>query len=128
MVARNLLGYSACLFVLVLATSCQDDTQLQTTGEVYLDLPAQRYQYNNFMDSSNAIATLGRVLFYDRNLSVNNTVSCASCHKQQYGFADNQPFSRGFEGRFTTRNSMPVLNLQSSSIIFFEGGGFNTIV
>jgi cytochrome c peroxidase len=126
MVARNLLGCSACLFVLVLAMSCQDDTQLQATGEVYLSLPAQRYQYNSPLDTSNAIATLGRVLFYDRNLSVNNTIACASCHKQQYGFADNQPFSRGFGGNFTTRNSMPVQNLQGSSIIFFQGKGLNT--
>ena len=31
---------------------------------------------------TNAGATLGRVLFYDKNLSVNNTIACASCHLQ----------------------------------------------
>src|SRR5258708_5789229 len=33
-------------------------------------------------------ATLGRVLFYDKTLSINNTIACASCHKQQSGFSD----------------------------------------
>lgn len=118
MLARNLLGYFACLFVAALAVSCQDDTQLQSGGQLYLDLPSERYQYNNFADSSNAISTLGRVLFYDRNLSVNNTVACASCHKQAYGFADNQAFSLGFAGKPTTRNSMPVQNTRN--LIMFE--------
>jgi len=98
--------------VFVLAISCQD-RQLETTGEIYLDLPTERYQYNVFGDSNNSITTLGRVLFYDRNLSVSNTIACASCHKQAYGFADNQQFSQGFGGRFTTRNSMPVQNLNA---------------
>lgn len=127
MTVRNLLGYSTCLLVLVLAVSCQDDTQLQSTGEVYLDLPAERYQYNNFADSNNAISTLGRVLFYDRNVSLNNTIACASCHKQAFGFADNQQFSRGFAGKVTTRNSMPIQNILNGTFIMefdFVGGKF----
>ncbi|MEJ0031460.1 MAG: cytochrome-c peroxidase [Bacteroidota bacterium] len=78
-------------------------------------------------DTSNALPTLGRVLFYDRNLSVSSTIACASCHKQSYGFADNQAFSQGFGGRVTTRNSMPVQNLQGGNIMFFDDrntGGF----
>lgn len=54
---------------------------------------------------------LGRVLFYDKNLSVNNSISCASCHKQAFAFADNVAFSSGFENTRTTRNSMPIQNL-----------------
>ncbi|GJM34443.1 MAG: cytochrome-c peroxidase [Saprospiraceae bacterium] len=50
-------------------------------------------------------ATLGRVLFYDPKLSVSNTQSCASCHKQEFAFTDNRQFSRGFQGGFTRRNS-----------------------
>jgi cytochrome c peroxidase len=54
-------------------------------------------------------ATLGRVLFYDRRLSADNSVSCSSCHKQAHSFADNQPFSTGINGATTKRNS-PNLN------------------
>src|SRR5215212_2428287 len=34
-------------------------------------------------------ATLGRVLFYDKTVSINNTISCSSCHQQSFAFADN---------------------------------------
>ena len=55
-------------------------------------------------------ATLGRVLFYDRALSLNNTTSCASCHTQESGFTDNNAFSQGFDGGLTGRNSMSLAN------------------
>ena len=57
-------------------------------------------------------ATLGRVLFYDKQLSKNNTVACASCHKQNLSFDDNVALSTGFEGGLTTRNSMALLNIR----------------
>lgn len=110
MPVRNLLSYSCLLLVFVIASSC-NELELDATGEVYLDLPTTKFDYQNFADTTNAISTLGRVLFYDRQLSINNTISCASCHKQSSAFADNRQFSRGFEGRFTTRNSMPIQNL-----------------
>ncbi|MGH1345069.1 MAG: cytochrome c peroxidase [Nannocystales bacterium] len=55
-------------------------------------------------------ATLGRVLFYDTALSANDTIACASCHKQDEGFSDNRQFSVGFEGGDTGRNSMGIVN------------------
>ena len=61
---------------------------------------------------TNAGATLGRVLFYDRKLSANGTVSCGSCHLQGKGFSDPQPLSEGFQGGLTGRNSMGLANLR----------------
>jgi len=55
-------------------------------------------------------ATLGRVLFYDKSLSINNTISCASCHKQEFSFTDNQTLSKGFSGGSTGRHSMTLVN------------------
>ncbi|MBL7742204.1 MAG: cytochrome-c peroxidase [Chitinophagaceae bacterium] len=55
-------------------------------------------------------ATLGRVLFYDKILSINNTISCAGCHKQSVGFSDNQVLSKGFAGGNTGRHSMSLIN------------------
>ncbi len=55
---------------------------------------------------TDAGATLGRVLFYDKRLSANNSVSCASCHQAEHGFSDPRPLSTGFEGGLTDRNSM----------------------
>lgn len=55
-------------------------------------------------------ATLGRVLFYDKRLSANDTVACASCHLQENGFSDPRQFSVGFEGGLTGRHSMALAN------------------
>ena len=55
-------------------------------------------------------ATLGRVLFYDKNLSKNKTVSCASCHVQANSFSDPLRLSRGFAGGSTGRHSMSLIN------------------
>lgn len=59
---------------------------------------------------TDAGATLGRVLFYDKNLSENGTVSCASCHLQSLGFGDDKAKSIGFEGGETPRHSMALAN------------------
>jgi len=55
-------------------------------------------------------ATLGRVLFYDTQLSVNGTIACASCHKAEFGFSDDAILSEGFEGGQTGRHSMSLTN------------------
>ncbi|NUM82460.1 cytochrome-c peroxidase [bacterium] len=57
-------------------------------------------------------ATLGRVLFYDKAMSVNNTISCGSCHHQDKAFVDGGAVSTGFEGGHTRRNSMPLTNVR----------------
>jgi len=54
-------------------------------------------------------ATLGRVLFYDKRLSRNNTISCASCHKQENAFGDADLASIGVSGT-TGRHSMRLIN------------------
>lgn len=55
-------------------------------------------------------ATLGRVLFYDKNLSANNTISCGSCHIAANGFSDPSVLSVGFAGGTTRRHSMTLIN------------------
>lgn len=54
-------------------------------------------------------ATLGRVLFYDKNLSSNNTISCSSCHIQANAFSDTNIASTGVNGT-TGRHSMRLIN------------------
>ncbi|MBK9981909.1 MAG: hypothetical protein IPP15_05705 [Saprospiraceae bacterium] len=101
--------------------SCESD-KVVTTTEYYspaeyellsktLNLPSTPFSYNQFTFENNkadAVATLGRVLFYDKNLSSDNSVSCASCHKQQLGFADDRSFSKGIENRSTARNTLSL--------------------
>lgn len=70
--------------------------------------------------TTNAGATLGRVLFYDRQLSLNNSISCGSCHLQSRGFADPMSKSTGFNGALTDRNSMSTVNLRFSNRFFWD--------
>jgi cytochrome c peroxidase len=55
-------------------------------------------------------AILGRVLFYDKNLSIDNSISCASCHKQALAFSDTTLASLGVQGGVATRHSMRLIN------------------
>jgi cytochrome c peroxidase len=63
-------------------------------------------------------ATLGRVLFYDKQLSVNNTISCGSCHRQQFAFGDTAVASQGVNGK-TGRHSMRLINARFGQEVKF---------
>jgi len=78
---------------------------------------------NNFNDGNNITnegATLGRVLFYDKNLSANNTIACASCHHQNKAFSDGLAYSQGFEGGLTGRNAMAISNANYNRRFFWD--------
>ncbi|HCE02302.1 MAG TPA: methylamine utilization protein [Acidobacteria bacterium] len=60
--------------------------------------------------TTDAGATLGRVLFYDTRLSANDSVSCGTCHQQAHGFSDPRRYSVGFDGQTTRRHSMSLTN------------------
>ncbi len=109
------LGIVCCL------PACENDT-ITTSIEYYspeeyrvlstnLNLPSVPFDYNNFSFESAGIdgtGTLGRVLFYDTNLSSDNSVSCGSCHQQHLAFADDVPFSTGIMNRSTARNTLAL--------------------
>lgn len=88
------------------------------------DIPS--YITKDNMPESNRIddrvATLGRVLFYDKKLSRNGTISCASCHRQEFAFGDTAVFSRGLEGEMTGRHSMRLANIRfaEDSLFFWD--------
>ncbi len=87
-------------------------------------LTGQAYDLFNTTPSDNPVtnhgATLGRVLFYDVQLSKNNTIACASCHQQEYGFSDPEQFSTGLYGQATDRHSMPIINLFMGFRFFWD--------
>ncbi len=64
---------------------------------------------------------LGQKLFFDPILSLDQTISCASCHKPEFAFADNLPFSLGVENRIGTRNTPSVMNMLSRPYFFYDG-------
>lgn len=110
--------------VLFTTNSCRKN--IPSTGIAYAqtpNLPAVPYPYlaKNGVDSN--VATLGRVLFYDRRLSANQAVSCGSCHKQSIAFADNVSFSQGYDGRKTLRNTLPIQNINGFRAVDQGGNG-----
>lgn len=68
---------------------------------------------------SDAGATLGRVLFYDTALSIDNTVSCSSCHIQSHGVSDSDVQSSGVQGGVTRRHSMRLINTMFADEVRF---------
>lgn len=119
---KVILGLIAAVVILTAAYPT-----LPTTPDDYvnLNLPAHFTSttvpfadvtpYNNTPGANpltNNGATLGRVLFYDKMLSANNTISCGSCHQQRYAFSDTAVRSRGFNGGLTRRHGMSLVNVR----------------
>jgi len=115
----QLFTFAAIAFLsgAMIITACQKEKDPLVVGgpQSAPNLPQQPYNYT-FGDDH--LATLGRVLFYDKALSLNNTISCGSCHKQQHAFADNRRFSRGLFNGFTSRNSSMIF---SGNATFMSG-------
>ncbi len=65
---------------------------------------------------------LGKKLFFDPVLSVDSTISCASCHRPQLAFSDDQAVSLGVEGRAGTRNAPSLANVAYQPYLLREGG------
>jgi cytochrome c peroxidase len=82
-------------------------SSVQRTGPLFDRTPAE----NPVIDAG---ATLGRVLFYDKRLSLTNTHACGSCHLQAHGFAAPDRFATGVPGVHLTRNTMALANVRYS--------------
>jgi cytochrome c peroxidase len=77
--------------------------------------------YAAFNPTTNTGATLGRLLFYDKRLSRNNTVSCSSCHQQAHAFSTPDVAGTGVAGT-TSRHPMRLINLRfrNEPTFFFD--------
>jgi cytochrome c peroxidase len=64
---------------------------------------------------------LGKLLYFDKRLSVDGTVSCATCHAPEHGFAEPRPTSTGVGGKIGARNAPTVLNRLFSKEQFWDG-------
>lgn len=68
-----------------------------------------------------ATVALGRRLFFDKRLSRDHRLACASCHKPQHAFADDRPVSAGVGGRTGRRNAPSLLNRGYARALFWDG-------
>ncbi|MBK8563193.1 MAG: c-type cytochrome [Saprospiraceae bacterium] len=97
----------------------------------HLSLPMQVDDYNldlpevlgAFPTSTNPKeAALGRVLFYDKRLSANGEVNCATCHQAEKAFADGEQFSKGVVEERTSRNTLALGSFPSFNAYYGFGG------
>lgn len=65
--------------------------------------------------------TLGRYLFWEKKLSLDNSISCGSCHAPEHNFSDSNRFSAGVGGTLGNRQSMPLINLGWAKYFFWDG-------
>ncbi len=66
-------------------------------------------------------ANLGEMLFHEKLLSLDSSISCASCHQPEFAFADTMAFSKGIGGKPTARNTPSVLNMKNRPYFFIDG-------
>lgn len=85
---------------------------------IYLFISAFTNSINVIIDSP---AKLGEKLFFDNILSSNKSISCASCHKPEFAFADTLAFSEGVGGKKTNRNTPSVMNMAMRDEFFWDG-------
>ena len=113
-----MLRPSKFLFIGLILGSCVPD------GFVFEGLnttyPALEYPADN--PENPAAASLGELLFFDPILSLDSSISCGSCHKQELGFATNDRVTPGVGGVLGKRNSPSLLNVGFQPYFMREGG------
>lgn len=113
--------FVSCLF---LFSTCVYDTQLLNSTSYDLQLPEgfpmPKVPENNRL--TNERVALGKKLFYDVGLSIDSTVACVSCHKQEFAFADNRALSLGVKGRLGFRNAPSLANAAYLGRVHKDGG------
>jgi len=110
------------LFFLLLAVACSKEAIDQFVGfKTPYYFPATTYDFSNNHVSKSGFE-LGKTLFYDSTLSIDNSTSCASCHMQSSAFTHHEhSLSHGLNGSLTRRNAPPIMNLAWSNAFMWDG-------
>lgn len=117
------------LLMVLIVHSCKDDDANEPT-KVTLDETPYILEYGSLpppnIASDNPLTVqgvkLGRMLFYEKMLSKDGSMSCASCHLQEFAFSDTAQFSIGVEGKPGGRQAMAVFNMAWNENEFFWDG------
>lgn len=119
-----MIRYLSFLVLGVTILSCRTSDDVPTTPHAYSlehqGLPNPELPVDNKL--THAGVDLGRRLFYDRLLSEDQSISCASCHAQQNAFSDTNQFSIGVKGLPGKRQAMAVFNMAWNTNGFFWDG------
>ncbi|MCL7762197.1 cytochrome-c peroxidase [Polaribacter sp. Z014] len=116
------------IFIILLISSCTKEDVYEPfvfdNPEIAINIPVDFPALNNSFYTNKPTkygVELGQKLFFDKKLSANNTISCASCHIQANAFADHNAKGIGIEGRIGLRNAPPVQNMAFMQVYNWEG-------
>ncbi len=121
----SLIGMAACFLTVTMLLSIAGigvpGTALARDYEVKapLGLPSLKVPADNPMSAEKV--ALGSRLYFDTRLSVDDTISCSTCHDPSKGFADGKPVAEGVNGAKGTRNSPTSQNAAYNSTQFWDG-------
>jgi len=138
------LTFFSLIIILLSVTSCQKE-EVATNNTIVIQADAlftaeeeavlskyvdtKKFSYiRNVTTAEQYKIFLGRTLFYDTHLSKDESVSCASCHQQQFAFADNVAHSKGASGNTTERNSISLASFGSFSEHYGGEGPIEALV
>lgn len=107
------------LAVSILLASCAPEPSSDLLSEL-ATWPQMEFPTDNEPDAQKIV--LGERLFFDPIVSIDSSISCASCHKEVYGFADDVAISPGVEDRLGKRNSPSLWNVGYQPYFMREGG------
>ena len=110
------------LLLLSLCFACSQDSEETLYSydlAIPMGFPKPDIPENNELNADRI--HLGKLLFFDPVLSRDSTISCGTCHKQEFAFADNLPTTPGIEDRPGTRNVTSLTNVAYQDLLLREG-------
>ncbi len=125
MIRSNWIGL-LCLIGLTGVMGCSGEPEPEAPlFQAPANFPQTTYRFNNNTLTKEGVE-LGRMLFYDGQISRDGTISCAECHNQAFAFTHHgHDLSHGIDNRLGTRNSLPLQNLAWSKEFMWDGGVFD---
>lgn len=131
MTSKNIIFLFLSAFCMIGFQSCKEDQDRDDFNETGVQLDDTPYFLATGSFEKPDIAPdnpltvqgvrLGRMLFYEKKLSKNGSISCASCHKQENAFTDTNRFSIGTQGLLGHRQAMSVFNMAWNRSFFWDG-------
>ena len=114
---------SLLILFLVFLSSCRKDKVGFQATPYNLEIPSHFPKMNIPSDNPLTVegVELGRLLFYEKKLSGDNSISCGSCHFAENSFSDSRQFSVGIDGIAGNRQSMALINMGWEDFFFWDG-------
>lgn len=116
-----------CLFISGVLLGCKPATESHSQYDWQLPKGFPRPLVPKDNPMSVAKVHLGKQLFFDLDLSFNQTMSCASCHQPEYAFSEPKKTAVGATGQLHRRNTQSLVNVAYNSNLTWAHSGLNSI-